>query len=350
MSTIPLRQIGHTGLAVSEIGLGTGPLGNLYEPMRDEIARFLIDTAAKTGINYIDTAPFYGFGLSERRVGDGLRGRANMIISSKVGRLLVADPLVKNDDMRMGFRSAMPFKPVFDYSYDGILRSHEASLHRLGLAHIDIVYIHDIGQQTHGSLNDSMWDQLIRGGGLRALDKLRSEKSIRAFGVGVNEVPACLQVMEHALVDVVLLAGRYTLLEQQAMQTLFPACAAARVAVVVGAPYNSGILATGLRSGRVASYNYGPAPSDVLIKVQKIESICDRHAVPIAAAALQFPLAHPQVVSVVAGVASTAQLNTTLDNYNFSIPSDFWAELKSEGLVDMEAFVPSPTSRLRRDH
>jgi D-threo-aldose 1-dehydrogenase len=156
--------------------------------------------------------------------------------------------------------------------------------------------------------------------------------------------------MEHALVDVVLLAGRYTLLEQQAMQTLFPACAAARVAVVVGAPYNSGILATGLRSGRVASYNYGPAPSDVLIKVQKIESICDRHAVPIAAAALQFPLAHPQVVSVVAGVASTAQLNTTLDNYNFSIPSDFWAELKSEGLVDMEAFVPSPTSRLRRDH
>lgn len=346
---IPFRQIGHTGITVSEIGLGTGPLGNLYEPMRDETARLLIDTAAKAGINYIDTAPFYGFGLSERRAGDALRGRANMVLSSKVGRLLTADPNVKNDELRMGFRSAMPFTPVFDYSYDGILRSHEASLHRLGLAHIDILYIHDIGQHTHGTSNDAMWNQLTQGGGLRALEKLRAEKSISAFGVGINEIAACLQVMDHALVDVILLAGRYTLLEQQAMHALFPACATARVAVVVGAPYNSGILATGVRSGIVANYNYAPAPSDVLTKVQKIESICDRYSVPLAAAALQFPLAHPQVVSVVAGVASITQLNNTLDNYHFSIPFDFWSELKSEGLIEMEAFVPSPNFRSRRD-
>lgn len=350
MSSIPLRQIGDTGLAVSEIGLGTGPLGNLYEPMRDETARLLIDTALNAGVNYVDTAPFYGFGLSERRVGDGLRGRSNIVVSSKVGRILIADPHVTNDDVRMGFRSTMPFTPVFDYSYDGILRSHEASLHRLGLAHVDILYVHDIGQQTHGVSNDAMWDQLLRGGGLNALDKLRNEKSIRAFGVGVNEVAACLHVMEQALVDVILLAGRYTLLEQQATQDLFPACAAARVSVVVGAPYNSGILATGVRSGRVANYNYGPAPSDILIKVQKIETVCDRYSVPLAAAALQFPLAHPQVVSVVAGVVDTAQLNATLDNYNVSIPFDFWAELKAEGLIDMEAFVPSSPPRLRRDH
>jgi len=350
LPSIPLRRIGDTNMAVSEIGLGTGPLGNLYEPMRDDTAQLLIDTAIKAGINYIDTAPFYGFGLSERRVGDGLRTKSNMVLSSKVGRLLIADAQVKNDDLRMGFRSAMPFSSVFDYSYDGILRSHEASLHRLGLSHIDILFVHDIGQQTHGASNATMWDQLISGGGLRALDKLRTEKSIHAFGIGVNEIPACLQVMEHALIDVILLAGRYTLLEQRPMQTLFPACAAARVAVIVGAPYNSGILATGARSGSVANYNYGPAPPEVLTKVRKIESVCERYAVPLSAAALQFPLAHPQVVSVVVGVASTAQLNTTLDNYTHSIPLDFWAELKSEGLVEMEAFVPGPASHSRRDH
>jgi len=344
VSQIATRQINNTGITVSEIGLGAGPLGNLYEPMRDETARLLIDAALKAGITYIDTAPFYGFGLSERRVGDGLRERprnSDIVLSSKVGRLLLPDVDITGDQIRFGFRSTMPFKPVFDYSYDGILRSHETSLHRLGLAHIDILYIHDIGSMTHGPASSVMWNQLTQGGGLRALEKLRSEKSIGAFGVGVNEIAACMQAMEYAHIDIALLAGRYTLLEQTASNDLFQACASAGTAVVVGAPYNSGILAIGTRSGRVPNYNYSPASPAVLERVGKIELVCDQHSVSLAAAALQFPLAHPQVVSVVVGIANPAQLNTTLHNYTTSIPADFWAALKSERLISEDAIVPT---------
>ena len=340
MSRIRIRQVGKTGTNVSEIGLGAGPLGNLYEPMRNEIALLLVDAAVKAGITYFDTAPFYGFGLSERRVGDGLRDHADIVLSSKVGRLLVPEPRVKSDANRYGFRSAMPFTPVFDYSYGGVLRSYEASLQRLGLARIDILYIHDIGIETHGSSNSVMWDQLTQGGGLRALQELRSEKSIGAFGIGVNEIAACLQLMEQVRVDVILLAGRYTLLEQDPIDALLPACAAAGTAIVVGAPYNSGILVTGTRSGSVPHYNYVPAPPEVITLVGKIENVCERHSVSLPAAALQFPLAHPQVCSVVAGMANVTQLNATLRNYSASIPADFWAELKAEGLMRADAIVP----------
>jgi len=340
MVPVSKRRLGNTGLAISEIGLGAGPMGNLYEPMSEEAAQQVVHNALDAGINYIDTAPFYGFGLSERRVGNGLRGHTDIVLSSKVGRLLVPDANITSDAIRYGFRSAMPFNPVFDYSHDGILRSHEASLHRLGLACIDILYIHDIGIDTHGPSNSAMWDQLTQGGGLRALDKLRSEKSITAFGLGVNEIAACMQLMKHIQVDVMLLAGRYTLLEQGAMDALLPACTAANTAVVIGAPYNSGILAIGTRTGRIPNYNYAPAAPEILARVAQIEVVCDRHSISLSAAALQFPLAHPQVSSVVAGIANLTQLDTTLRNYGTTIPSHFWAELKAEGLMRADAVVP----------
>ena len=256
----PLRPLGRTGLSVTELGFGTAPLGNLFRPLPDAVARETLAAAEKAGFGYYDTAPFYGFGLSERRLGDALRARKDVVLSTKVGRLLqpVAGP-VDECTARHGYATPMPFEPVFDYSYDAMMRSYEASLHRLGLGRIDILYIHDIGTLTHGDANVARMAELTKGGGLRALQELRAAKQIAGFGMGVNEVAACLEVMDHARLDVILLAGRYTLLEQTPLDDLFPRCVAAGTAIVVGGPYNSGILAVGTRTGAQLYYNYEPA-------------------------------------------------------------------------------------------
>jgi len=337
--TIPLRSVGSTGIALSELGLGSAPLGNLYETMSDATARAILDAAWAAGIRYVDTAPFYGFGLSERRVGDGVRGE-HCVISTKVGRLLVPDSSVGDDSMRFGFRSRLPFKPVFDYSHDAILRSWEASLQRLGVARVDLLYVHDAGTATHGAAHPAMWHQLTEGGGFRALQRLRDERSINGFGLGVNEIAVCLQAMNYIQVDALLLAGRYTLLEQGALDELLPRAKRAGTAVIVGGPYNSGILAVGTRSKVPAPYNYAPAPAAVMARVARIEAVCERHAIPLAAAALQFPLGHPQVASVIPGISSVDQLSNTLRFYRLPIPPRFWADLKSEGLLREDAVVP----------
>jgi D-threo-aldose 1-dehydrogenase len=196
----------------------------------------------------------------------------------------------------------MPFEPIHDYSYDAVMRSHEQSLQRLGLSRIDILYIHDIGRLTHGDANAARMAELTTGGGLKALEELRASGAIAGFGMGVNEVAACLEVMDHARLDVILLAGRYTLLEQAPLDDLFPRCQAAGTAIVIGGPYNSGILAMGTKTSAPLYYNYEPAPADVVEKVRRIEAVCDRHNVPLAAAALRFPLAHPLVASVIPGL------------------------------------------------
>jgi D-threo-aldose 1-dehydrogenase len=344
MTMIPLRSVGSTGLALSELGLGTAPLGNLYEPMSDATARAILDAAVSSGIQYVDTAPFYGFGLSERRVGDGLRRERSIVISTKVGRLLEPDSSVVDDSIRFGFRSSLPFKAVFDYSHDAILKSWEASLQRLGRARVDLLYVHDLGVSTHGAAQPAMWRQLTAGGGFRALQRLRQEGSIGGFGLGVNEIAVCLEAMNTTRVDALLLAGRYTLLEQAALDELFPRAKASGTAVIVGGPYNSGILAVGTRSKTPAPYNYAPAPADVMARVARIEAVCERHAVPLAAAALQFPLAHPQVASVIPGIANVEQLFDTLRFYRMSIPPRLWEDLKSEGLLREDAPVPNLTN------
>jgi len=336
------RPVGETGVSVTELGFGCGTFGNLYRPIRDEDARAAVDAAVASGIRYFDTAPFYGFGLSERRLGDALRRHRGVTVSSKVGRVLVADATLDVDAMRDGFASPMPFRPSYDYSYDGILRSHEASLHRLGLARIDLLLVHDIGTGTHGEANARYWEQLTRGGGFRALEELRDSAAIAGFGLGVNETAVCLDAMRETRIDVVLLAGRYTLLEQDALDAFLPACVTQGVSVVIGGPYNSGILATGTKSGGVLHYNYDIAPPAIVERVARIEQVADAHGVPLAAAALQFPLAHPAVACVVPGLASAEQVDRALHLYRATIPDAFWSDLRGAGLLREDAPVPVP--------
>jgi len=337
VTLLPTRSIGDTKLRVTELGFGAASLGNLYHPISDRDARDTAIAAIEAGITYFDTAPYYGFGLSERRVGDALRGHDGVVLSTKVGRLLKADSSVHKDDQRHGFRSPMPFKPVYDYRFEGVMSSWEASKQRLGLARIDILYVHDIGRLTHGDRHDATFRQLTEGGGFRALEQLRSSGEIQAFGLGVNETAICLEAMKHVHLDVILLAGRYTLLEQGALDDLLPACVRSRTSIVVGGPYNSGILATGTRQGGVLHYDYGIAPQTVIDRVHRLEAHCERHGVPLAAAALQFPLAHPQVVSVIPGVGSPLRIKRTLELFRTSISNAFWHELKNEGLIHKDA-------------
>ena len=336
----PLRPLGRTGLSVTELGFGTAPLGNLFRPLSDDDARATLAAAKEAGFGYYDTAPFYGFGLSERRLGDVVRGR-DAVLSTKVGRLLrpVAGP-VDERVVRHGYATPMPFEPVYDYSYDAIMRSFEASQQRLGLARIDILYIHDIGRMTHGDENTARMAELTKGRGLKALEELRAAKRIAGFGIGVNEIDACLEVMDNARLDVILLAGRYTLLEQNALGVLFPRCEAAGTAIVVGGPYNSGILAVGTKTAAPLFYNYEPAPADVIAKVRAMEEVCDSHGVPLAAAALQFPLAHKLVVSVIPGLDSPARVAQTLALYRHVIPAELWRDLKADGLLREDAPTP----------
>ena len=338
---IARRNLGKTGLTVTELGFGTAPLGNLFKPLPDTTARETLAAAEKVGFGYYDTAPFYGFGLSERRLGDSLRSRKDIVLSTKVGRLLKPVPGPVDESVaRHGYATSMPFEPVYDYSYDAVMRSFMESLQRLGLSRIDLLYIHDIGKLTHGDANAARMAELTKGGGLKALEELRSTKLISGFGMGVNEIPACLEVMAHAQLDVILLAGRYTLLEQNALDELFPACEAAGTAIVVGGPYNSGILAVGTKTAAPLYYDYEPATSAVIEKVRKIEAVCDRHAVPLAAAALQFPLAHGIVASVIPGLDSATRVEQTIALFRHEIPASLWQDLRTENLIRAHAPIP----------
>ena len=333
------RSIPRTGLKVSEIGFGAAMLGNLYRPMSDSDARNTLEAALDAGLTYIDTAPRYGHGLSERRVGDVLRQRADIVLSSKVGRLFHANAALKGQAERNDFYSPMPFESVYDYSYSGVMRSYEDSLQRLGLARIDILYIHDIGGLTHGEDNARVFGELT-GGGFRALEELRASGAIAGFGLGVNEWEICLEVMDHTDLDVVLLASRYTLLEQKPLAQFLPACVQRGISVVIGGAYNSGILATGTHGKTAPLYDYRPASSSVLDRVRRLEAVCKEFNVPLAAAALQVPLAHPAVVSVIPGLGSVAEVTSTIELYNARIPSEFWAKLRETNLVQHDAPLP----------
>ena len=338
MTDIPRRRVGKTDCTLPELGFGAAAMGNLYAAIDDAQAAATLDAALAAGFRYFDTAPHYGRGLSERRLGDALRQRHEVIVSTKVGRLMEPDASIADDRERDGFHTAMPFRARYDYSHDGILRSHEQSLQRLGLARVDLLFVHDIGRVTHGEADAKYREQLTIGGGFKALERLRDEGAIAGFGLGVNEVDVCLDLMQVARFDVILLAGRYTLLEQGALDAFFPACAAADTAIVIGGPYNSGILATG--SEAAARYNYAPAPETVLGKVRALEAVAGRHGVSLPAAALAFVLAHPQIASVIPGMADTRQVSDTMRLYAEPIPAAFWAELRAEGLVRSDAPLP----------
>lgn len=327
------REIGTTGLKLTTLGFGGAPLGGLLKSIDDREAKATLQHAFERGLTYIDTAPFYGFGKSERHVGDLIRAQ-DYVLSTKVGRVL--KPGSAEDPAAMGWPDALPFHPVYDYSYDGILRSFEDSLQRLGLDRIDILYVHDIGTLTHGADN-ARHMAALSSGGYRALDSLRKSGRVRAIGLGVNETQACLDALQMGDWDVFLLAGRYTLLEQDSLNDLMPRCAADGVSVVVGGPFNSGILVGG------DTWNYGAAPEHVLEKVKQLSKCCADFDVPLPAAALQFPLGHPSVAAVIPGLRTRHELADTLRWAATPIPPQFWQELKARDLLHPDAPIPVPT-------
>ncbi|MDI6025793.1 aldo/keto reductase [Corticibacterium sp. UT-5YL-CI-8] len=313
------RRIGTTGLEITEIGFGGASLGNLYQAVSNPDAEAVLDAAWEAGIRYFDTAPHYGFGLSERRFGDYLRSkpRDSYALSTKVGRLL--RPVPEDQVPKVGFVDPLPFKLEYDYSYDGIMRSVEFSYARLGLNRIDILYVHDIGVYTHGvELTKLHLGQLLDGG-LKALEELKSGGVISAYGLGVNEVEVCLNVMRRAPLDCILLAGRYSLLDRSAEAELLPLCRERKTSLVIGGVFNSGIMATGAKPG--ANFDYGPASPEILSKVSAMEDIAAASGYPLAAAAMQFPLHEPAVATVLIGTAKTSSLKRNLDLLEDTVPA-----------------------------
>lgn len=334
MQANDMRTLARCGISLSSLGLGCAQLGGLYQATTDAEARAIVDAAWDLGIRYFDTAPYYGFTLSERRLGAALSGRprASYVISTKVGRLMQPDAGVRPGES--GWAAPLPFRPHFDYSYDGVMRSHQDSLQRLGLDRVDILYVHDIGRATHGERHAHYWDQLTRGGGFRALTQLREEGSVRAIGLGVNEWEVVAEAMQACDIDCALLAGRYTLLEQAAREPLLDRCAERGVGIVIGGPFNSGILA-GTRK-----FNYEDAPAHVVARVEAIAAVCAQAGVPLPAAALQFPMAHPAVVSCIPGAHSVAQLRQNAAWFAQPLSNTLWAALAGQGLIDARAPTP----------
>ena len=335
------RELGSTGVSITTLGFGGAGIGNLYRQLADADAVDAVRESFAAGVRYFDTAPFYGFGLSEQRLGAALSGeRTPIVISTKVGRRLVPtgpqDPAVG----REGYFSPRPFSPVFDYGYDSIMRSHGESLRRLGVPRVDILLCHDIGRLTHGDAHAARVGEFIEGG-YRALRELRDAGTVKAIGIGVNEWEVCVELLERCELDCILLAGRYTLLEQPALEKLLPLCVERGVSILCGGPFNSGILAAGSRAGARAHYNYAPPPDAVLERVRRLEALCGELSVPLQAAALQFPLAHPAVASVVAGCVTGAEARHCAAMFAHPIPAGFWDALRDRGLVDPRAPVPA---------
>ncbi|KIQ05924.1 pyridoxal 4-dehydrogenase [Agrobacterium tumefaciens] len=331
------RKLPQRSVEVTLMGLGCAQMGNIYRVTPYEESKGAFDTAWEHGIRYFDTAPFYGYTRSERRLGTMVteHERAEYTLSTKVGRVMVPDETVGAEED--AYIAPLPFRPVYDYSHDGIMRSFEASQQRLGILKPDILYIHDIGPFTHGEKHQHYWDQLTTGGGFKALAKLRDEGSTGAVGLGVNEWEVVKSAMEVFDIDVAMLAGRYTLLEQSSLDFM-NLCASRGVGIVVAGAFNSGILAGNRK------FNYADAPADILAKVDALHDVCEELGVSLQAAALQFPLAHAASVTVVSGARNAQQLASNIEWFEQDIPSEFWSELHRRGLLAESAPVPGIAS------
>jgi D-threo-aldose 1-dehydrogenase len=321
------------GVRMERLGMGGAPLGNLFKAVSEADAQASLEAAWQAGIRHFDTAPHYGAGLSEHRMGTAMRHwpRGAFSLSTKVGRMLEPDPAAP--DLAEGFAGALPFRRRTDYSGPGALRSIEDSLQRLGLSRIDTVYIHDVSEDWHGAAWTQRMDEAMQGAA-RALTDLKRQGVIRAWGLGVNMVEPCLAALERSEPDVFLIAGRYTLLDHTALAKLFPACAARGVRCVLGGPYNSGLLAGG------TTFNYETAPPDIAARAQAIAAVCRRHGVDTKAAALQFCAAHPQVAAVIPGARNAAEVVENVAMMNAAIPGQLWRDLRADGFVPDAAPTP----------
>jgi D-threo-aldose 1-dehydrogenase len=329
-ASVPL---GTTQFKVPRIGIGTAPLGNMLAPVADDVADAALDEAVEQGLRYFDTAPLYGHGLAEQRVGRAVAKtrRSDVIISTKVGRVLRSDAPRDESQYYKGepfYKNTPPVGPVWDFSYDGVMRSVEESLERLAVDRIDILLLHDPDNHYEEAATSAY----------KALDTLRSEKTVKAIGAGMNQSPMLARLVERCDLDVVLCAGRYTLLEQDALDDLMPACERATTSVVIGGVFNSGVLIAP-KAGSL--YNYVPAPDEVIQRAQRIKAVCDRFEVPLPAAALQFPLAHPRVSTVLIGFRSITELEDDLRWLHTPIPAEVWDELRGERLIHKDAPVPT---------
>ncbi|WP_329462332.1 aldo/keto reductase [Streptomyces sp. NBC_01431] len=325
--------LGGSAVPVSALALGCAALGNLFHPVTDEAAHATVEAAWTVGIRTFDTAPHYGLGLSERRLGAALRDRPrdSYTLSSKVGRLLVPDPQGgAHDDLANGFAVPATHRRVWDFSADGVLRSLEASLERLGLDRIDIVLLHDPDDHADQALREAY----------PALERLRAEGVIGAIGVGMNQSALPARFLRETDIDTVLLAGRYTLLEQDSLTELLPEAAARGRSVIIGGVFNSGLL-TAPRPG--ATYDYAPAPRPVLDRALRLRAVCERHGVPLRAAALRFPFGHRAVASVLTGARSPHEVRDTVEQLRRPIPDTLWDELRAEGLLNPDTPVPAAT-------
>jgi D-threo-aldose 1-dehydrogenase len=331
------RPVADGRLRLTALGLGGAALAGMYAPVSAEEAAATLAAAWDAGLRYIDSAPYYGYTLGEHRAGAFLReqARGDFVIGTKVGRLMRPDASVTPGSD--GWARPLPFRPVFDYRRDAILRSVEDSLQRLGLDRVDMLLVHDIGRATHGAAHDLHWAALTRGGGFRALEDLRREGVVSAIGLGVNEWEVMRDAMQECDLDCSLLAGRYTLLEQRSLAFL-DECVRRRHAIVVGGAFNSGLLA-----GQ-AKFDYQDAPPELLRRAADLRAACAEYGVPLEAAALQFPLGHRAVVSVVSGMRSPAQVHQNLGWFEQPIPAGLWTTLRERGLLD--AAAPCPHERM----
>jgi len=321
------------------LGLGGAPLGNLFTAISDDAAQAVVAAALADGCRSFDTAPHYGHGLSEHRVGRELRmrGRDSFSLSTKVGRLLHPDAGAPRD--QHGYVQSLPFRQTWDYSAQGIRRSVHDSLQRLGIARLDTVYVHDCDAGVHLDAYPQVLRQVLDEA-LPALQQLRQDGLVRHIGLGVNDVQVCLDVLRHADLDCLLLAGRYSLIDQTALPELLPLCVARGVRIALGGAFNSGILATGVRGAQAPRFNYALAPAHWIDRVARIEALCDAFDVPLRAAALQFPLAHPAIEIVMVGAQTVAHWADAVAMMGHPIHPGFWMALHTQGLLDVQVPVP----------
>ena len=341
MDPVSTRTLGRTGVALTRLGLGSAPMGDLFTILPDSDAQVAIDAAWDGGVRYFDTAPWYGRGQSEHRIGRGLyrRPREQFVLSTKVGRVLRAARDEGSFERGM-WAGGLPFPHRFDYSYDGIMRAFEDSQQRLGMARIDLLLIHDLDLQYHATpARVTAHLTELATGGWRALSELKEAGLVRGVGAGINERGMMARFLDLVDLDFFLVAMPYTLLDQDVLDDEFPALSARGVGVVIGAVFASGILATGAVSG--AKYAYADASPETLARVARIEAVCARHGVSLPAAALQFPFGHPAVASVIPGALNAQHVSRNLAAFREAIPPAFWDELKRDGLLRDDAPVPS---------
>jgi D-threo-aldose 1-dehydrogenase len=331
--SIHRKSLGRTGLQVSALGFGCAPLGDLFGTLDEATAVDTIVAAVESGMTLVDTSPHYGNGLAEHRVGTAIRrvGRERIVLSTKVGRWMTPS---SEPPKWGGFKGGAPFAPTIDYSYDGTMRSLEQSFLRLGTERIDIALIHDVDRRNHGDAVDVRFAEATAGA-WKALASLREQGVIKAIGIGVNEADICMRFADVCDLDCVLLAGRYSLLEQAALDTFLPLAEKRGIGIMLGGVFNSGILATGAIPG--AKYDYEDAPEPVLAQVRHIEAVCKAHGVPLPVAAVAFVRFHPAVASVVLGGVTPDEVARNLAGWNTPVPAALWQELKAEGLIRSDA-------------